>query len=1134
MNAYDTLISKLDAFIRKYYLNQILKGFLVILIALLVYLLSASISEYYFYLPIWLKIIIIIVFITALILTTAFWLIVPFIKMLNLKKRISHEEAAIIIGKHFKEVDDKLLNILQLKGNITQNESQQLIEASIGQKIKSISFIPLNNAIEIHRNKKYLPLLIPLLFIFAYILYATPEIFKDGTNRLIHANQYYEKPAPFTFNLVSPLKAIKDEDYNLVIMLKGEALPNNIKIKIQNEEVNLTPLGKNQFSYTFKKCSEDINFRLYAAGYNSKEYTLKVFQKPMLTNIIQNVKYPLYLKKEIESKNSIGDITIPEGSTISWHLKTKYTNLFSFSLGNNNNTILTPNNNDKIDISYQFTKDTNYTIILKNSKSGFTEKYTYNVRVIKDQYPSINLETFKDTFNGTQILINGTAGDDYGIKKIQFHYDILDESSKITSTKALLVNAPTGGVTSLFQYYFDIETVSIQPGDQLQYYFEVFDNDEINGSKSTRSETIKYSTLKKDEINRAIDESSKIINTSISRSSQQNEQIQQEFTKIQNKFLNSNQTEWQQKKQLESLLNAQEQMKNNLTQMKKRLEEQMKQTKEKNFSEDAKEKQEAIKEQLENLLDKELQSQIKKLQDLMQQLNKEQNLQQLQELQEENKLFSMDLQRIQELMKKLELQMKMENIVDKINDLNTKQNEINKQTKKNANQENLSKSQEQIKQSLKDIMGNDFKELKEMLKEKKESNVNKEEQLGKEAIEQMNKSQEQIEQGNMDQANDAQNKASQKLQEMSDALQQKAGGMNMQEIEMNIRAVRQVLSNLLRLSFDQENLISSTRNTPTSNPSYLLNIQSQNNLHKNSLLIRDSLYSLSKKIFQLATTINKETNELEKNMRITLSSLEKRSLPAALNSQQYVMTHANNLALMLNEILSNLIQQQQQGQKKQQGSSGQCSKPGGKNPKPGTGKQLSDIISGQKSLSGKLKEDENGKNENQKGNLGKGKENNSKGQGGNGNMNNGLDGNAKELMQLAQQQAAIRRQLAALKQLLNSQGNSNIAKDLQEIQEKMDKNETDIVNKNINERFHQRQSEILTRLLQAEHSLREQDEDDKRSSKNPEDMARPIPPELKDKLLNNQIITAPYQTTPIILKPFYQQMDRDYQNKIQK
>ena len=48
---YEILINKLDQFIRKFYLNQLLKGTLYSLALILVLFLTINTLEYYFYFP---------------------------------------------------------------------------------------------------------------------------------------------------------------------------------------------------------------------------------------------------------------------------------------------------------------------------------------------------------------------------------------------------------------------------------------------------------------------------------------------------------------------------------------------------------------------------------------------------------------------------------------------------------------------------------------------------------------------------------------------------------------------------------------------------------------------------------------------------------------------------------------------------------------------------------------------------------------------------------------------------------------------------------------------------------------------------------------------------------------------------
>src|SRR5690606_4614027 len=214
----------------------------------------------------------------------------------------------------------------------------------------------------------------------------------------------------------------------------------------------------------------------------------------------------------------------------------------------------------------------------------------------------------------------------------------------------------------------------------------------------------------------------------------------------------------------------------------------------------------------------------------------------------------------------------------------------------------LVKNQESLKKQLDALMKKDLAELSKTLNSRNEKEkLNEVNQKGNEASEQMKQSSGSMKSGQKDKASKSQSKASQNLQQMADMLSQMAGGMQMEQIEMDIRAVRQILTNLIRMSFDQEKLMNEIRQTKTSSREFLGLQQEQKRLHSNSQMIKDSLFVLSKRLFKLSATVNKETSELEKNMQLTLNAIEKRFIPEAAMRQQYVMMHTNNLALMLNE-----------------------------------------------------------------------------------------------------------------------------------------------------------------------------------------------------------------------------------------
>ena len=1152
MNNYDWLISNLDAFIRKYYANKVIRGTLVFLSCVLFYVLTVSVGEYYLYLPVWARISIVTLFLSLGLSALVVWVIIPLTKMGRLGKVISHEQAAQIIGDHFTEISDKLLNILQLKQQSNNAESRELAEASINQKISQISVVPITSAIDLSKNKKYLPYLLPLLLICVFLVIAAPNVFREGSSRLLQPTKAFEKPAPFQFVIKNPsLLAIRNTDYVLKVQMTGNTLPAEAFMEIGNERVPMQPLENHTFQYTFKNITAAVDFRIYAAGFRSTEYMLKVAQRPVLKSFKVQVTYPAYTGKKNEVRNSLSDMTLPVGTTVSWAFFTEHTDGATIHFGAGSPTALF-NTAEMYGYQYRFMNDTDYTVTLRNNQSAVTDSYRYQVQVIPDQYPVIQLQQFKDTVTGKQIIITGTAGDDYSITRAAFNYEV-SANKQVILKKSEPLKITQGALTA-FQQYFDVAILNLQPGQKVTYYIEAWDNDGVHGSKSSRSEVMSYQMYDAQQIDSAINENSQQISSGLSNSAQQTKQLQTEYKEMQTKMLQSDNMDWEQQQSLQEMMKKQMELKTQVENVKQRFEEQIQQSEQKKYSENVKEKQKELQKQMDNLLNAELKEQMKKLQELMQKLNKEQAVEAMKQMQQENKLFNMDMQRMQELMAKLEQQMRLEDLANKMDDLAKKEDALSNETdqaKKDAQE--LTKEQEKLKDQLDKAMKEDMKEIEKVAKQtKKDEGLDANKADAEEAKKEMEQSEKELSQKQNKPASKSQKKAAKKMEQMAKAMRSAAGGMDADQIELDIRATRQLLSNLIRLSFDQEDLMQLVKRTPSSSQAYVVNQEEQNRLHKNSMMIRDSLFTLSKRSEKLPALINKSSTDLEHYMARSVEALESRNIAGAIANEQYVMTNTNNLALVLNQLLSNLMQSQSEG-----GNSGSCTKPGGAMPspgkgkKPGAGEQLSDIITQQEKLGNAMQQmarSQGNKPGNKPGDKpgnkpgdkpgdkpGQGKAGGKEGQNGAGGGGSGSGeegeneyGDAEQLARMAEQQASIRRRIQEISSLLNSKGMNNASKELRDLEQKMDRTETDLVNRRMSAEMMLRQKEILTRLLEAEKSVRDQEQDDKRSSQQAQDISRPIPPLLQKYITDQKQLLELYKTVPPQLKPYYKNMVEQY------
>ena len=121
MKQQTDILQALDAFIRKYYKNLLLKGLLYAVGIVLTLFLAVVLLEHFGWLSPTARALLFWGGMAVVVAVVAWFVVRPLLKMNGLGKRIDHPQAARIIGHHFPEVSDKLLNLLQLMSDKSGN-----------------------------------------------------------------------------------------------------------------------------------------------------------------------------------------------------------------------------------------------------------------------------------------------------------------------------------------------------------------------------------------------------------------------------------------------------------------------------------------------------------------------------------------------------------------------------------------------------------------------------------------------------------------------------------------------------------------------------------------------------------------------------------------------------------------------------------------------------------------------------------------------------------------------------------------------------------------------------------------------------------------------------------------------------
>jgi hypothetical protein len=1100
---YNRLIEKLDQFIRKFYMNQLIRGALYCTGIILGLFLLFNLLEYWFHFSTGGRKVLYYSFLGTSGLSLLALVFVPLLRYFRLGSVISHEQAAVIIGEHFANVKDKLLNILQLKQQ-ADAEQTALLLAGINQKSDEIKLVPFKNAINLAQNKRYLWYALPPLLLLLLILFVNASLIKDSTARLINNDKEFARQAPFHFSVENKnLTVVQYSDFLLNVTVEGEVLPNEIFIDIDNYKYKLTPVGKNHFTYEFRNVQKETPFKLSASGFDSDGYQLAVLKKPSIVGFDLQLDYPAYTQRKDERLANIGDVVVPQGTQLSWLFETQNADGIRIEFAGQKAPQQAKRTGDaSFSLGRRAMADQAYKIFISNANLPNADSIAYTITVVPDLHPTISVQQFADSLDNKMLYFVGDAADDYGLRSVGFHYNVIEEDGRQSPENNVPIVLAPQGTAVQYQHTWDVGKLNLKPGQKLNYYFEVFDNDAINGSKSARTNVMTFAVPSVEQFEQMQEDNNKDIKKDLDKAKQESEKIKQDMQKLREKLLQEKEVDWQTRKEIEKLLDRQKELQQQLEDSKDKFEENMKNQEQFDQPKDEiLQKQEHIQKLFDELMSDEMKELIKKMEEMLQKLNQENAMEEMKKFELQDEELNKELDRMLEMFKQLEVEHEMQQQIDKLEELAEKEEKLSEETeqKKDA-QENLENKQENINK--------EFDKVQEKMKEIEQKNDKLENKKDLEGMEEqledidndLEQSQEQLDQQQNSKASKSQKKAAQKMKQAAQKMQAQMQQGEMQQMEEDMAALRQLLENLVTLSFDQEGTMEEVSKTAINTPLYTKLVRQQYKIKDDFKLVEDSLHALSKRVTQIESFITEKVTDVKGNIATSIGQLEERQKQQATVAQQFAMKGLNDLALMLSEAMA---QMQQQMASAMPGSQ-MCQKPGGAKPnKAGKGKTPGNLGQMQEELNKQMQQMREGM------------------------MKDGKNGMSKEYAQMAARQAAIRKALEKMQKEQQQQGKGG-DKEVQKMIDQMDKTETELVNKQLNNQTMKRQQDILTRLLEHDKAQREEEYDEKRKAERATEQEHKAPPALQEYLKKREAEINMYKSVSPALKPYYKFLVEEY------
>jgi hypothetical protein len=976
-----------------------------------------------------------------------------------------------------KEYSDELLNYLQLNEQMHYH-SNDLISAAIMQKEVQLIAFKFQDFLKKDDLKQPLIALCFFLFLSALGQFSFPTLFKKPALRLWNYSFHYSKELPFEFIIQNnPFYAIAGEPTEIKLFLKGKKHPNEVFLLWNGERIPMKMQGdEHHFIGTLPSITTSINIQLEAGKYFSEPIHLEMVYRPGIENCKITLKYPSYLKKTNEELFQVANLKIPEGTQVTWKLDAYHADHLGIYLVKSKETIWAKHFpfSRSFTIEKQLFVSNGYQILASNKKLPLQKSLQQSIEVVRDQKPKVNFRVIEDTLYYRFKVIKLDLEDDYGINRLNLHYQIHRKGVKATYQYIRKVSIPLQLSRISLDYVWQQDSLNLQAGDQLEYYFEVFDNDGIHGSKMGRSEKVVWEYPSKQALLEKTSEKVDEIGEEVQRALSKAQEVKQEIGDINKRILLGKEIN---KNTLNELSKKEAEFKQAVDNLKKLNEEWLgQQMSFQKIDPIWQQKMDNLQKLIQQLWDPNLDKEKDKMIENFDNENPSLWKNHLDQIRKQGKSIENELKRLEKFYQELKIEKLVNETIDDLKNLSKEQLDLSNQSNK---LDELSKQEELTKQFKQDQ--NNIQEAeKEQEKLEDGKALDPEKELQKEIDQLMNEAEENLKQKENSKANDKQKKASKKLNDLAQKMQSQMEKQDAMELNMDIAKLRLMMEDLLQISFEQERLMKVFRSTNPEDPALRKSMQEQIRLGETVRLVQDSLQSIAKQLMPVSQIITKEGVTLRQKMDDAAAAIKERKWSMVTYRQQEAMASTNKLAILLSDLLKQIQEQQMQ------------LKPGKKKSKSKSNK--AEWSKRQKQLNEKLQKMKDG----------------------NSSQSN------EEWMKLAEEQFRIRQEIEQKMQELNGlPGLNDLQKSLQNLAKEMDKNETELVNKRLTNVL---QNTLLPRLLEAEKSLQEQGEETKRAAKSALQKWKENPPPNLIPYLKKQAINQDlYQQVPVNLLPNYKE-----------
>jgi len=1075
---YKEIISKIEKFVKKEYLHLVVTGILQTIIITVSAFLFFSILEFIGNFNSSVRTVFIFIIVITFFFSAGNYIVIPLLRYFNIFRKENYFDAAKRVGDFFPSLKDELINSLQL---VTESSNKNLysfnlIDAAFNKVYTKSGGLKFESVVKFDKAKKLSRSAIILIISAVLFVVLIPPI-RAASYRLINFNEEFIPPLKFIFKITPGNDEItKGEN----VFIKAEVIgtkPKNVFISFKKvdesefQKLEMTPDSLGIFNFQLNSVRKSFKYFAEAENISSKIFEINVIDKPIIKTFELTIIPPSYsgMQKTVQKDN--GNITSLVGTKVELGLSSTKNLKEAHLEFNDSSHISLDVNNDLASGNFRIKKDGSYTIVLLDENGNTNSApITYQVKALFDEFPSIEMIAPNKNVplaNDNRLNLIAKASDDYGFSKLLLNYRLSESKYENPQENFSSIEIPFGKSKEIeINYIWNITPLKLAVDDVVSYYLEVDDNDNVSGPKSAKTPvfTVRVPTL--DEVLKNADVVQENTTSELEEVLKESEELKKTMEQLDQELKKDDEKlTWEEKEKVENTLDQFQKLQDKVESIKDKFNEMRQDLQENNLlSEETMEKYLELQKLMDEMTSDEMKKAMEQLQQMLKSMNRDMTEDALQNFKLDEDKFKKSIERTLSLLKRIQVEQKVDELIKRTEQLTEKQNELSEKTSEselnNENNKNeLSEKQNEVSDEL-NKLNEEMKNLDEKMSEIKDMPQEEMQKMMEEFQRQQNQqlsenAQQNIQQTQKPQAMQKQQQLSQNMNQLSQMMKNLQQSIQQQNQMQTFSDMMKILDNLISLSKQQEELKNNTGNLDP-NSSQLNDLaEKQNNLSRNLQNIMKQMSDLSQKTFAISPEMGKSLGDAQKQMQGSIQSLQNRNGSFSAIQQSDAMKDINEAAMMMKSSMEAMMQA------------------GGQGGMMSLMQQLQQLSGQQMNLNNMtqmLKQMQQGKLSPQQ-------------QG--------------ELQRLTQEQDLISKSLGQLNQEAKTSGESKkLPADLDEIMKKMEEVVTDMNTEKLDDNLIQKQERILSKMLDAQKSINERDFEKKRESRSGETVVGKSPGDL--------------------------------------